>query len=211
MKALLGLVCEGEVDGYNITLLDEVIHLSKGAVQLLLLVLIQLIVVKIQHLLAAEALQHISSAVSHRDIHAIYDKAPFLPLVQLVVLQTQHLLARHALQHGEWASCICYLVRFSHDSPCVWAHPAYWSHNILHDFLAVKALQHNQWLSSPFTCYLVRLVYHAPLLCPPPLAVISYNTCGQRRVAHVQRSQQQPAASAVEAMLTTDTMYILSQ
>ena len=46
---LLGLVCERQVDRDNITLLDEVIHLSELASQLLLLVLTQVLVVKVQH------------------------------------------------------------------------------------------------------------------------------------------------------------------
>ena len=36
-RCLLGLVCQREVDGDNITFLDEVIKLSKAAAQLLLL------------------------------------------------------------------------------------------------------------------------------------------------------------------------------
>lgn len=46
---LLGLVCERQVDSDDIALLDEVIHLSKLASQLLLLVLAQVLVVKVQH------------------------------------------------------------------------------------------------------------------------------------------------------------------
>ena len=36
-RCSLGLVCRGEVDGDNITLLDELVELSKAAAQLLLL------------------------------------------------------------------------------------------------------------------------------------------------------------------------------
>jgi len=59
-KCSLGLVCQREVDGDNVTFLDEVIKLSKAAAQLLLLWLIQMLVVKVQHLLASKALQPIA-------------------------------------------------------------------------------------------------------------------------------------------------------
>ena len=72
---LLGLVSEGQVDGHNITLLDEILHLSKAAVQLLFLVLIQLVVIKVQHFLATKALQYHSSAVSGIQRWAASDEA----------------------------------------------------------------------------------------------------------------------------------------
>lgn len=57
MFCVLGLVCERQVDGDDITLLDEIIHLSKLAAQLLLLVFIQVLVVKVQHLRTVKWLQ----------------------------------------------------------------------------------------------------------------------------------------------------------
>ena len=48
---LLGLVSKRQVDGDDVTLLDEILHLSKLAAQLLLCLVIQVLVVKVQQLL----------------------------------------------------------------------------------------------------------------------------------------------------------------
>ena len=70
---LLGFVCERQIDSDDVTLLDEVIHLSEFATQLLLPVLIQVFVIKVQHLCTVKWL-HVPQQVS-RQQHSLSNKA----------------------------------------------------------------------------------------------------------------------------------------
>ena len=55
---LLGLVSQGQIDSDDITFLDEIVHLGKLAAQLLLLVIVQVLVVKVQNLFALKRLHN---------------------------------------------------------------------------------------------------------------------------------------------------------